>query len=262
MKLTSLFSGSSGNCLLVEHNNTTLLIDAGLPGNRIQAMLAVADVDPGTLDGILVTHEHSDHISGIGVLSRRYQLPIYANQKTFSAMQGKIGKIRDEAIHIFDSSRSFIIKDLEILPFRTPHDAAESVGFRINGGEESLSVATDIGTVTTEISDALQGCKLVFLEANHDIDMLMNGPYPFYLKERIRSDIGHLSNEEAGTFCCYLIDNGTEKIMLGHLSKQNNTPLAALQTVKKTTACNQMRCGEDYLLYVALRDQISDSMII
>lgn len=262
MKLTSLFSGSSGNCLLFEHGKTKILIDAGLSGNKIQQMLRYAEVDPMELSAILITHEHDDHISGAGILSRRFKLPIYANQPTMRAMGAKLGKIEDKNRVYFKTGEKFSIMDVEITSFHSSHDAIEPVGFTFTDGKKAIGIATDIGIITNEIADALKNCRAVLLEANHDVDMLMRGSYPYYLKKRILSELGHLSNEDSGRFCCELIKNGTEKIILGHLSQQNNTPLTALGTVSDITGSVDIKRGKDFLLYVARRDTISESIEI
>ncbi len=210
MKLTSLFSGSSGNCLLVEHNNTTLLIDAGLPGNRIQAMLAVADVIPERWRH-LVTHEHSDHISGIGVLSRRYQMRFMPIKNIF----GHAGENRENtgwSNPYFDSSRSFIIKDLEILPFRTPHDAAEFRRFRINGGEESLAVATDIGSRDDRNQWCVTGMQIGVSGSESWYDMLMNGRIRFIWKNGYAVISGICPMKRRGHFVVTWLTAGREKL--------------------------------------------------
>ena len=262
MKLTSLYSGSSGNCLLLVQNETKLLIDAGLSGSKIQAMLKIAGVEPCELSAILITHEHNDHISGAGILSRRFDLPVYANERTMAAMRSCLGKVKEENLRVFENRAPFFIGDVEIRPFCSCHDAADPVGYRFNDGKSALAVATDIGVVTEEIAQNLLGCKAVFLEANHDVQMLKTGSYPYYLKQRILSDHGHLSNESAGDFCCALIQRGAEKIVLGHLSQHNNTPLTALNTVIEIAAENGMKRGRDFLLGVASRDGISEEELI
>ena len=260
MILTSLYSGSSGNCLLLEHRDTKILIDAGLSGNKIQKMLEAKGVKPCSLDAIFVTHEHDDHINGVGVLSRRFDLPIYANANTMKSVLRKAGKIKEEHIRIFNTNDDISFKDIQLHSFRISHDAVEPVGFKISDGRSDISIATDIGIIDDNIRENLLNCEIVFLESNHDVDMLMNGSYPYYLKQRIRGESGHLSNDSAGEFCCDLIQSGTKKIMLGHLSQHNNTPMTALKTVKEITAQNGMVCGKDYQLNIALRDGISESL--
>ncbi len=260
MKLTSLFSGSSGNCLLVEHKDTKILIDAGLSGSKICQMLQYAEIDASRINGLLITHEHDDHIMGAGILSRKFDFPVYANALTMRAMASKLGKMKDKNKMLFQTGETFSIGDIEILPFRSSHDAAEPVGFKFSEGNSCLAVATDIGTITNETAEILKGCKAILLEANHDVDMLMNGSYPYYLKKRILSEVGHLSNEDCGNFCCELIESGTEQIILGHLSQHNNTPLTALSTVGRITLNRNLKHGKDYVLHVARRDTISESI--
>ncbi len=260
MKLTSLFSGSSGNCLLLEEKDTKILIDAGVSARKITTALNELSIDPKLIDGILITHEHSDHIAGVGVLVRKFNMPVYSNKKTYAAMLPSLGKFNGERSVIFENDEDFDLKDICIHPFTSSHDAADPVGFRFTDGRESFGVATDLGIVTENIAENLMGCRDIFLEANHDLDMLMGGVYPMLLKQRILSDKGHLSNESAGFFAAKLIENGTQKICLGHLSAENNYPLTAYSTVKEILAENKMDDKKDYILKVALRDDISESM--
>lgn len=262
MKLISLSSGSSGNCLYVEHEDTRLLIDAGLSGNRIQQLMEEAEIDPANLNALLVTHEHDDHIRGVGVIARRFHLPVYSNAATMKAMRNRLGKLKEEDIRIFETGISFAIRDIEVHPFATSHDAAESVGFRFSEGNSEIALATDLGYISDSIRENLIGCKAVFLESNHDVDMLKNGSYPYYLKKRILSDHGHLSNETASLFCCELIQSGTEQLMFGHLSQENNTPIIALKTALSITEQNQMKRGEDFTLNIAPRETVSEELHI
>ena len=232
MQFCSLYSGSSGNCLYVAHGRTRLLVDAGLSGKKIEQGLVSADVLPTELDGILITHEHRDHIHGAGVLSRRYHLPIYANAATWEAMAPELGKIDGDNVRFFVTGVPFDIGDLQIDSFPISHDAAEPVGFAIDSGNHSLGIATDTGVMTDTILGSLKGRELVVLESNHDAAMLETGPYPYPLKRRIAGEHGHLSNDTAGDTAVTLAESGVKQIVLAHLSHENNLPILAYQTSK------------------------------
>ena len=212
MKFCSLYSGSSGNSLFVSHSKTKLLIDAGLSGKRIEQALCAVDELPAQLGGILVTHEHRDHIHGVGVLSRRYDLPVYANFATWESMRDSLGKIAEHNVRVFETGQAFVIGDLQIEAFNTSHDAVESVGFTIDSGCSSVGIATDTGVITPRIMEALKGRDLVVLESNHDPAMLEAGRYPFPLKQRIKGNHGHLSNEICGETVCTLVRKGLTRL--------------------------------------------------
>ena len=258
MKFCSLYSGSSGNSLFVSNNRTKLLIDAGLSGVRIQRALDAIEEKPNEIRGILVTHEHSDHIHGLGVLSRRFDLPIYANEKTWEAMMKDLGKIAEHNIKTFNFNEPFVVEDLEIKAFKTSHDAADSAGFVINGGKKCVGIATDSGIITPEMTKALCGCDLAVLESNHDVSMLEAGSYPFYLKQRIKSDFGHLSNETAGNMALSLVKKGTRHLILAHLSEENNYPLLAYETTARILTQAGVVLEEDVKLCVAKRSCASE----
>ena len=258
MKFCSLYSGSSGNSLFVSNNGTKLLVDAGLSGIRIQRALNVIGENADEICGILVTHEHKDHIHGLGVLSRRFDLPIYANEKTWAAMADDLGKIAPQNIKTFEFEKNFAIEDLEITAFKTSHDAAASAGFRIGNGKKSLGIATDSGIITPEMTAALRGCDLAVVESNHDVAMLEAGSYPFYLKQRIKSDFGHLSNETAGGMALALVKQGTRQLVLAHLSGENNYPLLAYETTARILTGAGVVIKEDVDLVVAKRECVSE----
>ena len=252
-----LFSGSSGNALFVQYGGTRLLIDAGKSGKMIDEALDMIGVDPHTLDALLITHEHSDHICGAGVLSRKYKLPIYATAGTWEAMDGKLGKIGEDQKRVFDSFADFYIGDIGVVPFSIPHDAAEPVGYRLWGGNVSISTATDLGHFPRAIRDAIAGSSLVLLESNHDPDMLrMNSHYSQKLKQRILSNHGHLSNDACADALLQLVDNGTQHVILGHLSGENNTPSLARQVNESRMLREGIRLGVDLCLDVAYRDRV------
>ncbi len=255
MYFCPLFSGSSGNALFCQYGGTRLLIDAGKPGRAIGEALESIGADPRTLSGILVTHEHSDHIQGVGVLARRYGLPIYATPGTWAGMEDKIGKIPAALHREFYSGRDFYLGDIGVVSFPIPHDAAEPVGFRLYGGSLSVSVATDLGHFTREVFDRISGSSLVLLESNHDPDMLRRNPhYSSALKARILGDRGHLSNESCAKALRALVNAGTGTVLLGHLSGENNTPELAMQVSSEYLALEDIRPGRDVSLNVASRD--------
>lgn len=259
LKYCSIGSGSSGNCHYIGSKDTNILIDAGLSGKRVTSSLNEIGVDPSKLDGILVTHEHTDHIKGIGILSRRYKLPIYINYKTWLATKSKIGKVDENLVNIFENDKSYSIKDLLIRPFSISHDASDPVGFSLIGDrDEKISIATDIGHVSNNIRENILGSDIVVLESNYDKEMLLMGSYTYSLKKRVMSDIGHLSNEDAAKFVVDLINNGTENILLAHLSRENNFPQLAYETSNHILKENSMILGKDVKLDILLRESLSD----
>ena len=249
-----LFSGSSGNALLVVCEGTALLVDAGVSASRVMKECAAAGVDPARLAGILITHEHSDHISGAGILSRKLDLPIYAPEKTWEAMAGKIGDVAGKNRRCVEPDADFYIGDMNIYAFRTPHDAADPVGYAFTSGHCKLTILTDIGCVESGWLRAAEGSGTVLLEANHDRDMLQAGRYPYELKRRILGRKGHLSNDDAARAAVTLVKGGVSDVILGHLSKENNFPQLAYETVASALREAGYLPGEDVNLSVARRD--------
>lgn len=240
------------------HEGTKILIDSGKPGNWICQALHSANVNPEELDGIIITHEHSDHVQGAGVMSRKYHIPIYANAETWKAMEWKVGNIRQECVRIVDGS-DFYIGNLGIEPFDIPHDAAHPVGYRIWAGECSISTATDLGRFTKKVCDRIAGSSLILLESNHDVDMLKSNPrYSSQLKTRILGNHGHLSNESCADAMMQLYSKGTSHFILGHLSGENNTPEIAMEVNKSHAEANGLRVGKDIFMDVAYRDRVSN----
>ena len=228
LEITPLFSGSSGNSIYVKSNNTEILIDAGVSCRCICAALSKVGTSPEKLSCVLVTHEHSDHITGLEILCKKYHIPVYMN--SFSAKKvgnGEKCPFLSSCVKVLDPGQIFSVGDLTVTPFRTPHDACGSVGYRIDSEDDSFSYATDMGYVTRDVARHIFGSRTVVFESNHDLEMLKNGEYPEYLKERILSDRGHLSNDACAKFVPHLAENGTKRIILAHLSKDNNTPKKA-----------------------------------
>lgn len=230
LELCTLASGSSGNAVLVFSATTSLLIDAGISAKRICDGLKTLNMAPADLDGICITHSHSDHISGLRVLLKRTHAGIYTTEGTARAIARQV-EGAGERIHTIHASDPFQLGDLTIQAFATPHDAQGSVGYTFTDGTRKCSVVTDLGFVTEEVRQSIYGSQLALVEANHDVDWLMSGPYPYYLKQRILGDGGHLSNEASGELCCELAEHGTEKLVLAHLSQENNTPERARSVV-------------------------------
>lgn len=249
----SLYSGSSGNSLFVETQNTKLLIDAGVSSKKIENALKDINIEPNSLDGILVTHEHIDHVNGLGTLSKKFDLPVFVNQETLDAMPKQRDKISDKNIKTFKISDKFEIGDLQIKPFSIPHDAANPCGFNIWKGNKKISIATDIGHMTNPILKNLEESLFIMLEANYDPEVLRCSSYPFTLKSRIAGPTGHLPNEMAGKTISYLIKSGLKNAMLGHLSKESNFPELAYQTVMDELISNNYEENSIYLS-VASRD--------
>lgn len=254
MRFCSLFSGSSGNALYVESERARVLIDAGLAGRTVTDALCRIGVDACTLDGILISHEHIDHVRGAGILARRLGVPVYANEGTFRAMPAGIN-IPVELMRTFETEREFYIGDMEVLTVPTPHDAEESVCFAFTSNESRVVTMTDAGYVTDAMLALAKQAGLVLLESNHDVDMLKAGPYPYPLKRRILGDHGHLSNDAAGALLVKLYSSGVRRSLLGHLSKENNMPSLALKTVE--TALGDASIF-DFEVAVAPRDALSD----
>lgn len=249
-RFCSLVSGSSGNALYLEHKNTKILIDCGISGARICEALKSINVNPEKIDGIVVTHEHSDHVSGVRVFSNKFGLKVYAGEKTLENLSCH------SAIAV-NAEEGFEIGEIEAMAFDIPHDAAQPFGYTFMLGGIKLSVATDMGRIDAHVAEIVRGSEFVFLEANHDMKMLLEGPYPYYLKERIRGSEGHLSNEQCASLATALARTGTTKIVLGHLSNTNNTPHIALQTVTDALSSGGFKVGSDILLDVAKRHSVS-----
>ena len=230
MKLSIFASGSSGNCLFVSSGETRLLIDAGISLRRITASLRARGTDFSQLTGILITHAHADHIAALNMISKYHPVPVFATPGTAQGITDTVPTASGH-IHTFQPGTAFQIGDIEVSSFLTPHDAAESVGYRLFASGKSLSVATDLGFVPQSVFDAVCGSDTVVLESNHDVDMLSGGRYPYYLKKRILSRTGHLSNSDCGYMAAALARTGTRRLILAHLSRENNTPELAFETV-------------------------------
>lgn len=257
MIFCSLYSGSSGNSIFVGSEQTKILVDAGLTGKSIISALENIGEDPRELNGILITHEHSDHVKGAGIMSRKFDIPIYANEKTWIAMERCLGSIKSHNIRLVE--KDFTIRDMEISSFRVPHDAAACRGYTIAHGGKKISIATDIGVFTEEIRKNILESDLVLLESNHDVEMLKFGPYPYDLKRRVLSEVGHLSNVDAGKAALEILKHGSKKIVLGHLSGTNNIPELAFKTVESIFLEEKLSIGKGLDVDLALASRIRPS---
>ncbi len=249
LSICILASGSRGNAIYVSGGSTSILIDAGLSGIEIERRLNSKGLHPENLDAILVSHEHTDHIKGVGVLSRRFNLPVFISSKTEKAAISQLGTVR--VIKNFECGSTFMINNLSIHPFSISHDAEDPSGFTVNQNGTKIGLATDLGIATSMVKEHLKGCSLLILEANHDEDMLLNGPYPWPVKQRIRSRTGHLSNEASKNLLKEVQHDRLKYVILAHLSETNNTPQKALSEVGRAiTDCQaqldvaiQDKCG-------------------
>lgn len=255
LKFCSLFSSSSANCLFVQNETTKLLIDCGSSLKRTSAALSSIGVDITDIDAILVTHEHSDHTSGIVTTSNKHNIPVYANVPTLSAISG-YEKIKN--IQIINSS-DFDIGSIHITAFKTPHDAACSLGYVFKSGNSQITIATDLGHIDRSILQYFENSDFAFIESNHDLDMLRTGTYPYPLKRRILSDFGHLSNKSCSDLVCYLAGIGVKYFMLGHLSESNNTPSLALSAAVEALKFNGITVSG---ISVAPKEEISEIIIV
>jgi len=254
ISLHTLASGSEGNSLLVSAGGTHILVDAGISARRITAALLSLGLTPGDIAGVLVTHEHSDHTAGLATLTKQYRLPLYASGGTAGALCARIPHAAD-VLHLLPRQGVLTLGDAQVTVFPTSHDAAESIDFRFDCGGAALGVLTDTGCVTPEAEQALQGVDLLVLESNHDEDWLLSGPYPYYLKQRILGNRGHLSNDAAAALAQRMASAGTRQFVLAHLSRENNTPERARQTMARALA------GLDVSVTVAPRAELSGPYI-
>ncbi len=265
MRLCSIASGSSGNCIYVGSDSAHVLVDAGISGKRIENGLNSIEMSAGDMDGILVTHEHSDHMKGLGVLARKFQIPIYATAGTIREIQRmpQVGRLPEGIFREIREDAPFQIKDLTVRPFAISHDAAQPVGYRLECGEQAVGIATDLGTFDDYIVENLRQVNALLLEANHDIRMLQVGSYPYYLKQRILGDRGHLSNENAGRLLCRLLHDNLKAVLLGHLSRENNFEELAYETVcQEVTLGENPYCSGDFRIQVAKRDAVSELITV
>ena len=257
LRFSPLFSGSSGNAIYVGCGDVHVLVDAGLSGTRIANELARIGVQPGMLTAILTTHEHVDHVRGVGILSRKYNLPVYATEGTWAGMEEKVGAVEARNRCILTPEQDFYIGEMNVTPFSTPHDANQPVGLSFSCHGARFSIATDLGCIRNGWFRHVCGSDAVLLESNYDPDMLQAGSYPYALKHRILSNRGHLCNEDAGKCAAELVKGGARHIILGHLSKENNVPELARRCTEDALRASGIVPGEDVRLDVAKRDGVT-----
>ena len=259
MELLSVASGSSGNCIYVGNDETRLLVDVGISKIRVETGLLSAGIEPDKIDGILVTHEHSDHIGGLGVFLRKYAIPVYATALTIENILStkSLGKLDPELFHPIRADEPFDIGSIRIIPIKTSHDALDSLAYRFESDGKALAVMTDLGEYDDYIINSLKELDAILLESNHDVCMLECGRYPYPLKQRILGSKGHLSNEASARLAEEILCERLKYIILGHLSKENNMPVLAYETYK----CEFSASGIDFdfnRIMVAKRDEVSE----
>ena len=255
MRYCPLFSGSRGNCTYISDNAGAILVDLGVSARRAEQALRTRDIDPQNISAIVITHEHSDHIAGVRLFARKFGCTVIASPGTLNALRRHTDWDGISMTSVLPGSAPQEIAGLELSLFHTPHDSAESAGVCVQTSDgRRMAVATDMGTITPEIHAALLGCDLVHLESNHDVDMLAHGPYAAHLKRRILGDHGHLSNVACAEELIQLIQGGTSRVVLAHLSQENNTPTLAYETVRGILNRAGLRDGQAYMLTVAMQE--------
>lgn len=261
MRMMSIASGSSGNSIYVGSDTTHILVDAGISGKRIEEGLKKLDLDGRSLDAILITHEHSDHVQGLRVISKKYSIPIYATPGTIRAIQSTSGgsEIDSFLFHEVNYDQPFIMKDIQIYPMRISHDAAQPTAYRFSSEGKKAAILTDAGTYDDYITGNLRDLDAIYLEANHDVRMLQAGSYPYYLKQRILGNRGHLSNETSGRLLSSIVNDHLKYVYLSHLSKENNLPEIAYEAVRlEVTFADNPYKGDDFDIRVASRSEPSE----
>ncbi len=261
MRMMSIASGSSGNCIYIGTENTHILIDDGISKKKVLEGLAKLELTAADIDAVLVTHEHDDHIRGLGVFERHSMTPVYGTPGVIGCISSNraLGAMPEGIYHAVDAGDSFCIKDMEIHTVPVSHDAVDPVAYIVSSGGKRAGVITDLGEYTESIVQEFSGLDTMLVESNHDINMLMTGPYPYPLKQRILGKSGHLSNEACGRLLCEILNDRVEHILLGHLSKENNFPDLAYETVRMeiNLGDNRFNAG-DFDIRVARRDIPSD----
>lgn len=256
MQFATIASGSSGNCLYAANDDTHILIDAGISKKRIETGLSTFGVDGRDVDAVLITHEHSDHVQGIGVWSRKYHVPVYGTRGTLNELKRmkSLGAIDESLFHEVRPGESFMIRNITVHPFSIPHDARDPVSYHLEDGHRRIGTVTDLGYFDESIIHELLDCDLLYVEANHDLRMLETGPYPYELKRRIAGNYGHLCNEMAGQLIGQLLNEHLQQVILGHLSKENNFPELALQAVQNELMRHFLVNENELNIRVAPRD--------
>ena len=261
MRYCPLFSGSTGNCTYVGTADGGVLIDAGVSARRIKSALAERDIDPTTIRAVLLTHEHSDHIAGLQVLCKQFGWSVVASEGTLDSLSEQDKLPCNGKIYMLPANRSFAVAGLNVTPFEAPHDSRQCFGYRIDSSDgRSLAMTTDLGYIPDAVMKTILGCQTIHIESNHDPEMLRNGPYPYWLIQRIRGEGGHLSNQECAAVLPSLVAAGATRIVLAHLSEHNNTPAMARDCATAALAAAGVTEGKDCLLSVA--QPIGESPVI
>lgn len=260
MRMMSIASGSSGNCIYIGSDNTHILIDAGISRKKICEGLRSAGLSIADIDAVFLTHEHSDHIKGAGVIMRNDEIGFYSTAGTLDRVvrDSSTGYIQTDLLTVIKKDCDINIGDLTVRAFEVSHDAADPVAYTVSCGDSKAGVVTDLGVFDENVITAMSGCKAFLAEANHDIRMLQAGPYPYNLKTRILGRKGHLSNEASGDLVSRLLNDRVEAVFLGHLSKENNYDMLALETVRQEIDNSETDYkGKDFRIEVAGRDEPS-----
>lgn len=263
MRLTPIASSSSGNCIYIGNDDAHILVDVGISGKKTEAGLNKLDLKGEDIDAILITHEHIDHIGGLGIISRKYNIPIYATEPTVEAIKqnSKLGSVDSDLFHVIEADNPFMIKDIEVEAFKTYHDAASPVAYHFINKGKKISIATDTGTYDDYMVEHLRESNALLIESNHDVRMLQAGHYPYSTKQRILSDYGHLSNDLCSRLMIELLHDDIEGIILGHLSKENNYPQLAYETLRTEIQMNSCPYKPgDFNIMVASPDEVKYSI--
>ncbi len=261
LKFCPLFSGSNGNSIFISYKDTRILVDCGCSFKRIRESLEAIGEDITTLDAVFLTHSHTDHTSALPMMMKHLGVKVCGTNGTLIEVYPKICDYSDRIFQI-DRHQSVGVLDMQIESFPVPHDACHTVGYNVFAGNKTVTIMTDVGHLAENLYTDVKGKELVFLESNHDLNALENCSYPFHLKQRIRGDEGHLSNENAGKFATHLVNGGTQKIILGHLSGEANTSELAYQTVKDVLTQNQIKVESDVALSVSHRGLLGEVALL
>ncbi len=261
MKVCTIASGSTGNSMVISCGETHILIDAGISARRITLALGELGIHADDLSGILVTHHHTDHMAGIGTLTKKRAIPIYATAPTAAVLCQRLPATLP--LHrLVEAGQSFVLGGLEVFPFPTPHDAEGSVGYRVCGDGATVALATDLGHITQAVLDGVLGADLLVAETNHDVDWVQTSPYPYPIRQRILGDYGHLSNETGAELICRAVRGGTKAVLLAHLSAENNTPIHALRITQEYLRRGDIDPHRDIYLRVAPKNGLGPQLIL
>lgn len=260
MKVMTIRSGSNANCIYINNGNYGILIDAGVGIRTVQTALREVNCNIDRIAAIFITHEHIDHIRGLATITKKYRIPIFANTATCDAIHDRLPDVDDGLFVEMPTGRDAVCPDLKVTSYKTSHDAVESVGYTVTDGRRRISIATDLGVVTQTVLEHIRCSDAIILESNYDENMLKNGEYPPMLKRRILSAYGHLSNEDCAVTATALAEGGTRRLILGHLSQNNNLPALAYNTTLAALENSNIKVGSDVQLSVASRDVCSELM--